>query len=185
MRAGGVAYVILGALRAGPQSGYEIKRLVDKATRFFWAASYGQIYPELRRLTAEGLIEQVGNGNGDGGGRRRVRYDLTPAGRRALADWLHGPAGSYELRDEWLLKLFFADALEPAEALALARSFKAHRRSLLDRLREIEANTEKTPSGFPAVVLDYGLELYSWAVEWCDRLEQRLEEEVAREEAVR
>jgi PadR family transcriptional regulator AphA len=187
MRAGGVAYVILGALRAGPQSGYEIKRLVDKATRFFWAASYGQIYPELRRLTAEGLIEQVGDG--DGGGRRRIRYDLTPAGRRALSEWLRGPAGSYELRDEWLLKLFFADALDPTEALALVRSFKTHRRSLLNRLREIEATTEKTPSGFPAVVLDYGLELYNWAVEWCDRLEQRLEqrleEEVAREEAVR
>ena len=43
MRAGGVAYVILGALRAQPRTGYEIKRLVDKATRFFWAASYGQI----------------------------------------------------------------------------------------------------------------------------------------------
>ena len=31
-------------------SGYEIKALVDKSTRFFWAASYGQIYPELQRL---------------------------------------------------------------------------------------------------------------------------------------
>ena len=181
MRAGGVAYVILGALREGPQSGYEVKRLVDQATRFFWAASYGQIYPELRRLTAEGLIEQVGNG--DGGGRRRVRYGLTPAGRRALIDWLRAPAGSYELRDEWLLKLFFADALERADALELVRSFRAHRQSVLQRLREIETN--KNPSGFPAVVLDFGLELNSWAVEWCDRLEQRLEQEPAGEEVLR
>src|ERR671926_490438 len=59
MRAGGVAYVILGALRAEPKSGYEIKRLVDKATRVFWAASYGQIYPELRRLRDDGLIEAL------------------------------------------------------------------------------------------------------------------------------
>jgi len=179
MRAGGVAYVILGALRWGPQSGYDIKRLVDKATRFFWAASYGQIYPELRRLTSEGLIEQVADD--DGGGRRRVRYALTSAGTQALDEWLRGPVGSYELRDEWLLKLFFADALEPKEALELVRSFKTHRQSVLDRLREIE---QKAPQGFPAVVLDYGLELYGWAVEWCDRLERRLEEAV-REEAVR
>ena len=27
----------------------EIKQLVDKATRFFWAASYGQIYPLLKQ----------------------------------------------------------------------------------------------------------------------------------------
>src|SRR5436305_5739102 len=98
MRAGGVAYVILGALRAEPKSGYEIKRLVDKATRFFWAASYGQIYPELRRLRDDGLIEAVSDGGG--GGRRRLRYRLTAAGRKALVDWLRAPIGTYELRDE-------------------------------------------------------------------------------------
>jgi DNA-binding PadR family transcriptional regulator len=51
------AYVILGMLGWQPMSGYEIKSLVDKSTRFFWAASYGQIYPELRKLAAAGLIE--------------------------------------------------------------------------------------------------------------------------------
>ena len=37
------AYVILGMLRHGERSGYEIKQAVDQSTRFFWAASYGQI----------------------------------------------------------------------------------------------------------------------------------------------
>ena len=41
--------VILGMLAARPRSGYEIKQLVDSSARFFWAASYGQIYPELKR----------------------------------------------------------------------------------------------------------------------------------------
>ena len=44
-------------LRIKPMSGYEIKQAVDQSTRFFWAASYGQIYPQLRRLESEGLIE--------------------------------------------------------------------------------------------------------------------------------
>ncbi len=51
------AHVILGMLGWRPMSGYEIKSIVDKSTRFFWAASYGQIYPELRRLAGAGLIE--------------------------------------------------------------------------------------------------------------------------------
>ena len=42
--------VILGMIALGNQTGYDIKQLVDKSTRHFWAASYGQIYPELRRL---------------------------------------------------------------------------------------------------------------------------------------
>ena len=51
------ARVILGMLGFEPMSGYEIKNFVDHSTRFFWAASYGQIYPELRRLAEAGLIE--------------------------------------------------------------------------------------------------------------------------------
>jgi PadR family transcriptional regulator, regulatory protein AphA len=184
MKSGGASYLILGALRGDPRSGYEIKALVDRAFRFFWAVSYGQIYPELRRLKEEGLIEATGT---EDGGRRRVRYELTPSGRKTLVDWLRTPTAGYELRDEGLLKLFFADALEPADALALVRTFKAARQATLDRLREIEAHTAaRSHAGFPAVVLEYGIAHHEWAVDWCSRLEQRLEaapsetEEVAR-----
>ena len=51
------ARVILGFLGFEPMSGYEIKAFVDNSTRFFWAASYGQIYPALKRLAEAGLIE--------------------------------------------------------------------------------------------------------------------------------
>jgi DNA-binding PadR family transcriptional regulator len=173
---GGVSYVILGALRHEPRSGYEIKQLVDKATRFFWAASYGQIYPELRRLQTEGLIEQTEE---CAGGRRRVRYRLTSSGRAALQSWLSEPSAGYELRDEGLLKLFFADALDPEDARDLVRNIEAERLAILDRLREIEKGDVH---GFPAVVLAYGIEFHEWAVDWLARLERRLEtqREVAR-----
>ena len=59
-----VTPVILGLLSLGPRSGYEIKTTVDRSTRFFWAASYGQIYPELRRLERDGLIEGEDAPNG-------------------------------------------------------------------------------------------------------------------------
>src|SRR5204862_4703199 len=101
------AYVILGMLSWRPMSGYEIKSLVDKSTRFFWAASYGQIYPELRRLSAAGLIEGKAEPRG---GRRRNLYRLTNDGRRELRAWLNADPHVFELRDEGLLKLFFADA---------------------------------------------------------------------------
>ena len=57
MKTTAVTPVVLGLLSHGPRSGYDIKTVVDRSTRFFWAASYGQIYPELRRLEEEGLIE--------------------------------------------------------------------------------------------------------------------------------
>jgi PadR family transcriptional regulator, regulatory protein AphA len=48
MELSATAKVILRMLAQRPRSGYEIKSLVDHSTRYFWAASYGQIYPELR-----------------------------------------------------------------------------------------------------------------------------------------
>ena len=81
MELGPTAYVVLGMLRREPRSGYEIKQAVDRSTRFFWAASYGQIYPELAKLAEAGLVE------GDEqptGGRKRTVYRLTDAGRAEL-----------------------------------------------------------------------------------------------------
>ena len=71
--------VILGLLAVEPQSGYDIKALVDNSTRFFWAASYGQIYPELKRLAERGLIEAEADSEG---GRRRTTYRITDRGAR-------------------------------------------------------------------------------------------------------
>jgi PadR family transcriptional regulator, regulatory protein AphA len=173
MRSGGVEYVILGALSWGPRSGYEIKQLVDKATRFFWAASYGQIYPELRRLEAAGLVAGAADPQG---GRRRTRYTLTPEGHARLREWLVDESAGYELRDEGLLKLFFADALEPGERLDVVRALRADREAVLAQLRALERLGVARSS--PALVLDYGIRKHEWMVEWCRETEAWLAADV-------
>src|SRR5262245_46714684 len=123
MKVSPTGYVILGLLGLQPMSGYEIKAFVDKTVRFFWAASYGQIYPELRRLAEAGLV------TGDSkpsGGRRKTVYSLTKAGRRELRDWLAIEPGELEMRDEGLLKLFFADAADPSVAIEILRAKRRH-----------------------------------------------------------
>src|SRR5947207_13014068 len=97
--------VILGMITLGRRTGYDIKQFVDKSTRHFWAASYGQIYPELRRLQDQGLV--VGTAEPTGG-RARMVYALTDAGATALRAWLgSSPEPLYELRGEGMLTLFF------------------------------------------------------------------------------
>src|SRR5512132_2480997 len=98
--------VILGMLAARPRSGYEIKQLVDSSARFFWGASYGQIYPELRRLEEAGLVASTDEPRGQV--PRRV-YRITRRGKRAVREWLLDNETAFELRDEGLLRLFFRD----------------------------------------------------------------------------
>ena len=170
------AYVILGMLGWRPMTGYEIKSMVDRSTRFFWAASYGQIYPELRRLAERGLIEgeKVPRGR-----RRRNVYRLTPDGRRELRVWLRREPEVFELRDEGLLKLFFAEAAGPEAATeALDAKRRTHERTAA-RLVEIEAT--KPPQGYAALVLRYGIECNEWMAGWCERTRRALEEDAATE----
>ena len=173
MELGPTAYLILGMLRHDPLSGYEIKRAVDKSTRFFWAASYGQIYPELRELATAGLVEGESQPTG---GRKRTVYRLTDDGREELRRWLDRPPERLELRDEGLLKLFFAGAAEPATADEIIDAKQRLIEDKLATLREIEpyAAAAAPSDPFPYLVLRYGVESSEWAIAWCERARAEL-----------
>jgi PadR family transcriptional regulator, regulatory protein AphA len=165
------AYVILGMIRGGPKSGYEIKALVDDTTRFFWAASYGQIYPELKRLSEAGLVEGVDSPTG---GRRRTVYEITADGEEELKTWLRQPPKTYEMREEGLLKLFFADALAPREAAEILAAMRAHRLAVAARLRGMEPMALEQDDPFPLIVLRGGIEFTEWFADWCGRMEAQV-----------
>ena len=176
MKSNAVTPVVLGLLSLGPRSGYDIKTVVDRSTRFFWAASYGQIYPELRRLEEDGLIEGE---NAPRGGRGRRVYKLTKAGREALTEWLLGSTVTIEYRDESLLRLFFADALPREQALMLLEGRKRGHEQYLEILREIEALPGGNDPAFVDLVLQWGIEFNEWGAQWCERQLRRLSKKAA------
>jgi DNA-binding PadR family transcriptional regulator len=162
--------VILGLLAWQSRTGYEIKQVTDRSTRFFWGASYGQIYPELRRLQDAGLVDsrEVPRGRVP----RRV-YSLTEAGRRAVDGWLAEIDESYEVRDEGLLKLFFGDLVPPEQLLDLVvrrRGWYQETAALFHGIGDELGELDET-SG---TVLRYGIELMEWNAAWWADLERRL-----------
>ena len=165
------AYVILGMVSREARSGYEIKAAVDNTTRFFWAASYGQIYPELKRLSEAGLVEGIDASRGD---RKRTVYAITTDGEAELKDWLRQPPETSEMREEGLLKLFFAGALKPAEAVETLRAMRRKRLELSERLRSLEPEKTELQDPYPLMVLRAGIEFNQWFADWCERMEAQL-----------
>ncbi len=163
------AYVILGLIDGRGLTGYEIKQIVDRSTRFFWAASYGQIYPELRRLEAAALVKGAERSQGD---RRRREYRITAAGREELHAWLQRPPAVIETRDEALLKLFFAASLPATAPSALEHKRRLHAEKL-GRLREIESSVAEHATPYQYATLRFGIALSEFCVRWC---EEELEE---------
>ena len=172
------AKVILGMLAMRPRSGYEIKSFVDDSTRYFWSASYGQIYPELKRLAEAGLVEGTDSPTG---GRPRTVHRLTDEGMRALREWHGEPAEIYELRDEGLLKLFLAGAVDPARAAEIARERAALSAGIADRLREVEtrAQGKDQPS---LAVLRSGIAFHDFTAEHFEKVSRDLERAPARDQ---
>jgi PadR family transcriptional regulator, regulatory protein AphA len=173
MALGPTDYVILGMLALGPRSGYDIKQLADISTRHFWATSYGQIYPELRNLTAEGLIKSEDASKGT---RQRTIYHLTPKGRKVLHAWVADPViKNLEIRDEMLLKLFFADAMSPKETARHLEAMSRRHEQIAAGLREHEPMAAAQPNRMKYEVMKFGIGLHDWCANWYARLAKDLE----------
>ena len=154
------AYVILGLLSIeGKQSGYDMRKTIQGSVGYFWGESFGQIYPMLRQLTAEGLIEQSGR---EGRGGRR-EYSLTAAGHARLREWLAVPYRMDPPRDEFLLKLFFGRGRGAGGfRAATCGNFRRKNRRLLATIEEIgrvgrERNGQHPHFGYWMLTLEYGV----------------------------
>jgi DNA-binding PadR family transcriptional regulator len=171
------ARVILGMLKLGVRTGYDVKKAIDTSTRFFWTASYGQIYPELKRLREAGLVRAKEEPRGR---VKRTVYSLTPKGERALNEWLKDSTDDhFVVRDEGLLRLFFGDVLSHEEVVANLRMQVMLFEMTLAQLQLIEVDAR---DGFvdegqrhPYLALRYGIDFVTWARDWFADLERRLE----------
>jgi len=144
------AYAILGLLAIEPnQSGYEIRRTVRDSVGFFWGESYGQIYPTLKRLAADGLIaptEVAGTGK-----KPMQRFSLTESGYLRLQEWLATPYREDPPRDEFLLKLFFGREAAPEISIAHVKQYQDRIRGLLAVLEQLERLGQLHNQGNPGM----------------------------------
>lgn len=178
MRVNKSRYAVLGALTIKPMSGYDLRGFFEQSVSFFWTESYGQIYPILKQLQAEGMATTAEAREGSTHPRRTV-YAITPRGRDALAAWLREPAEHQVGRTEILLKLFFAGQGDPADARRLIAEFRGFHAARLAEFGEVEASLRRehgTRTELPSwlVTLSYGQHVSRALLAWCDEAEQTL-----------
>ena len=163
-------YVILGMLSITPSgSGYELHRAIQENFGSFWGESYGQIYPALKQLAADGLIAPVNSTAAKK--KRRQEYSLTDAGHACLREWLAAPFHNDPPRNEFLLKLFFGHEAEPGVTIAHIRELQQRNRRMLATLEGIEKMARAHQSQNPnlpywMLTLGLGLAMTKAAIEW-------------------
>src|ERR1035441_6439740 len=170
MKRNQTAYVILGLLSIeSNQSGYDIHKTVEGSVGYFWGESYGQIYPTLKRLAAEGLI--VKSKSASAPRQRRQEYSLTDAGRASLQAWLAQPFQNDPPRNEFLLKLFFGREAAPSISIGHVRELQERNRRTLTTMLELETfagvqGSQNPHFPFWMLTLRLGIAMTRAALDW-------------------
>ncbi|MEU7059195.1 PadR family transcriptional regulator [Streptomyces sp. NPDC046197] len=162
-------HAILTALLEKPSSGLELTRRFDRSIGYFWSATHQQIYRELGRLEADGLIralpaEQPARG-------QKKSYEVLPAGRAELARWTAASQDPRPHRDTLLLRLRAAAVVGTAGLESdLRRHLELHQRQLAE-YREIEQRDfppgkDGAQDRLQHLVLRAGIDLETFWTQW-------------------
>jgi DNA-binding PadR family transcriptional regulator len=157
---------LLDLLAGEPMSGYDLSRYFAASMGNVWPAQHSQIYPELAKLAAEGLIAQTGEGP-----RGRKVYQTTPAGVEALRAWLRDTEPDYQVRAEALLRVFCLWALPTEEALSHLQRDRAEYVRHLEQIEKalILKDWVASPTTRASrITIEFGRRFYTTLIEWID-----------------
>ena len=128
--------VLLGLLTIAPMSGYDLRQAIRSSVGHFWNESYGQIYPNLKRLEAAGCV--TAKTERQTGKPERHIYSITKEGRARLAAWLEIEPQPEIPRNELLLKLFFGAQGSPELLIGQVERMMERERTFLHEFSRIE-----------------------------------------------
>jgi DNA-binding PadR family transcriptional regulator len=139
--------VLLGLLTIEPMSGYDLGQVIRDSVGHFWNESYGQIYPNLKRLAEAGQV--TAQTERQKGKPERHVYSITKKGRKRLAAWLEVAPQPEIPRNELLLKLFFGAQISPEISIQHVERMVESERAFLREFKRIEleeiAKSEQYP----------------------------------------
>ena len=170
-------YVILGLLTENPLSGYDIKKIIDIRFKFFWNESYGQIYPELKRMIEDGLIESELQESDRG----KQLYRITKLGYDELKQWLMIRPDTESFRLEILLKRYFAGIVDPEIMINHIQQFELQHKQELYILNQFKKELESIDDPYHnhsdvLSVIDFGIKTNSAYLEWSKESITKLKE---------
>jgi DNA-binding PadR family transcriptional regulator len=130
-------HALLGVIKDQPLTGYDLVRHFQGTVGFLWSAPQSQIYPELRRMEAEGLIAARVAPRGRRA-QKRI-YSITESGMLELRRWATEFMPLPAQRDPVHLKAAFFD-LAPLDSVR--EQLRAHIAQFQWRLEQWQARED-------------------------------------------
>ncbi|HEY4557215.1 MAG TPA: PadR family transcriptional regulator [Enteractinococcus sp.] len=126
---------LLTLLSSGPHTGYDLAKNFHSSVGFLWHAPDSQIYPELKKMQAEELIEgyPVPWGNK---GATKTEYAITQAGLDYLTTWQGQPVTYRPERSEVRLRAAYFEFANDDDARACLEDHLAHYQRVVEDVNQ-------------------------------------------------
>ena len=168
-----LSYVVLALIGRGGAGAHDLVSMVRRGARLYWSASPSKIYAEPKRLEALGYVTARRE---PGRTRERTLYSLTPAGEKALRDWVATPASFPRLYSDAVGRLLAGDLVDDETLLRSLDALRAETRELHERLDEGLAVAATLPhrERYLRLVHALGRRLVEAHEAWLDEVEAEL-----------
>jgi DNA-binding PadR family transcriptional regulator len=161
-------YVLLGFLMSRSMHGYELFNQFQIHLGYVWRLSQSQMYSTIKRLEAQGLIESLVDEGGTTPSRRYLT--TTPEGRKRFSSWLMQPSdcSSRIMRLEFISRLFFASAQDPAVVAFIVQGQVASAAHELDNHRRMLEGLDAEDL-FNRLALEFRISQLRAQLEWLEK----------------
>ncbi len=169
-----VKTIILGVLNYGEMSGYDIKQFFSTNISFFYDASYGAIYPALRKLEQDGYVtkrEIVQSGKPN-----KILYSITEEGKRLFQEEISTPFQPALLRSDMLVKIFFGGLRSPEERDSLLTNGLAFQQRLQAQMKKAYANLDGELDEYQKLCWEYTLHHLESTVQFLEKKQAEMEQ---------
>ena len=164
-------HIILGMVLDCNLTGYEIKKRIENGIGVFYKASFGSLYPALKKLAKENCLIASGSPQG---GRQKIYYEITDDGKKVFMDWLSTPMDVLDGTNTNLVKVYFFDKLPKDARDRQLLEYEINYENYLKKLEALEkgfCNLENRDSYYYKLsTLYFGICVTQRIIQWCKHI---------------
>lgn len=171
-------YIILGLLTTEPGlTGYELKKCINAGGSVFHRASYGSLYPALKKLEQQGFVTMHISSDSELNSRGQKAYVITEDGKDVFHNWLCSESEFNEQASSHLAKVYFFDRLEEEDRNRQLIAYEEANRLYLQKLLELEKVFKSRRSAkdnyYQYSTLYYGIASIRQIITWCQHIREK------------
>ena len=161
---------LLALLNEGPAYGFALKAMFEERTGATWPLNIGQVYTTLARCERDGLVTQAEPDH-----EGRVIYEITEAGRKAVAHWFYEPVRRADAdRDELAIKLAVGASTPGVDVRAIVQAQRTETMRALQQLTRLKFDATDETDISHLLVLERLIFDTEAEIRWLDHCETRL-----------